>query len=67
MPHRMTYSEAVTIVTADQNEGVRDGEPLFTEEEAVAHVRNTIALDEVVDYGDENTDAYRIVLSSHQR
>lgn len=60
----LDYNQAVKIVTADQNEGVREGEQPFSEEEAVAHVRNTILLADVVDYGDENTEAYRIVLSA---
>lgn len=59
----MSFAEAVRIVTADQNEGVRDGEEPFTEEEAVAHVRNIMSLEDVWDYGDENTEAYRIVLA----
>ncbi|WP_279366224.1 hypothetical protein [Microbacterium testaceum] len=60
----MDYNEAVMIFTADQDEGVRGGEQPFPEEEAVAHVRNTILFADLVDYGDENTEAYGIVLSA---
>lgn len=67
----MDYAEAVKLVTADQNESVFEGEEPFTEETAVAHVRNTISLEggvlgavALVDYGDRLTEAYRIVLTA---
>lgn len=34
--------------------------------EAVEHVCNIMTLNDVVDYGDEKTEAYRFVLSTSQ-
>lgn len=60
----MDFQTAVAIVTADQNEGDWGDEPALTPREAVEHVRNIMTLAEVIDYGDENTEAYRLVLST---
>lgn len=62
----MDFQEAAAIVAADQNQGDWGDEPPMTPAEAVAHVRNIMTLDDVVDYGDENTEAYRLVLSTSQ-
>lgn len=62
----MDFETAVAIVTADQNENDWGEEPAMTPREAVEHVRNIMTVEEVVDYGDENTEAYRLVLSTTQ-
>ncbi|GAA3847049.1 hypothetical protein KACC15558_28230 [Brevibacterium ammoniilyticum] len=63
----MDFQTAVEIVTADQNENDWGEEGPMSQHEAVEHVRNTMSLDEVVDYGDENTEAYRLILSTTTR
>lgn len=60
----MDFQEAATIVTADQNQNDWGDDPPMSSVEAVEHVRNIMTLDDVVDYGDENTEAYRMVLST---
>ncbi|MCB1273089.1 MAG: hypothetical protein KDB25_01645 [Leucobacter sp.] len=60
----MNLETTAAIVAADQNAGDWGGEPPMSPREAVEHVRNIMTLDEVVDYGDENTEAYRLVLAS---
>lgn len=62
----MNYEQAVRMVTDDQNEGVNPerGETLLTEQEAVEHVRNILSVETLTDYGDDLTEAYRIVLTS---
>lgn len=62
----MDFQTAVKIVTADQNESDWGAEPMMTPREAVEHVRNIMRPQDVVDYGDENTEAYRLVLSTTQ-
>lgn len=55
-----TYQAAVDLVVADQ----RRSYPDMSEVEAVEHVRNTIALEDVYDDhpGDRLAAAYRIVI-----
>lgn len=60
----MNLETAAAIVAADQNAGDWGDEPPMSPREAVEHVRNIMTLDEVVDYGDENTEAYRLVLAT---
>lgn len=62
----MDFQEAAAIVTADQNQNDWGDEPPMTQAEAVEHVRNIMTLEDVVDYGDDNTEAYRLVLSTSQ-
>ena len=62
----MDFQEAAAIVTADQNQNDWGDESPMTQAEAVEHVRNIMTLEDVVDYGDENTEAYRLVLSTSQ-
>lgn len=62
----MNFQTAVMIVTADQNESDWGDEPTMTPREAVEHVRDIMRPEDVVDYGDENTEAYRLVLSTTQ-
>ena len=62
----MDFQTAVEIVTADQNEGDWGDEGVMTPREAVEHVRNIMSLADVIVYGDENTEAYRLVLSTTQ-
>lgn len=62
----MDFHEAAAIVTADQNRNDWGDEPPMTTVEAVEHVRNIMTLVDVVDYGDENSEAYRLVLSTSQ-
>lgn len=62
----MNLETAAGIVAADQNAGDWGDEPPMSPREAVEHVRNIMALDEVVDYGDANTKAYRLVLSTSE-
>ncbi len=62
----MDFQTAVEIVTTDQNEGGWGDEAAMTPREAVEHVRNIMTLADVIDYGDENTEAYRLVLSTTQ-
>lgn len=63
----MDFQAAVEIVTADQNEGDWGNDAAMTPREAVEHVRNIMTLADVIDYGDENTAAYRMVLSTTQQ
>lgn len=51
----MDFQEAAAIVTADQNQNDWGDEPPMTQAEAIEHVRNIMTLEDVVDYGDENT------------
>ena len=60
----MEFRKAAEIVTADQNAGDWGEEEPMTQREAVEHVRNIMSFDDVIDYGDENTEAYRTVLST---
>lgn len=60
----MDFQTAVEIVTADQNEGDWGEEQAMTPREAVEHVRNIMTATDVIDYGDENTEAYRLVLTT---
>lgn len=62
----MDLETAAAIVAADQNSNDWGDEPPMSPREAVEHVRNIMTLDEVVDYGDENTEAYRLVLSTSE-
>lgn len=62
----MDFQEATAIVTADQNKNDWGDEPPLGQAEAVEHVRNTMTMKDVVDYGDENTEAYRLILSTSQ-
>lgn len=62
----MDFQAAVEIVATDQNEGDWADEAAMTPREAVEHVRNIMTLADVIDYGDENTEAYRMVLSTAQ-
>lgn len=63
----MDFQAAVEIVTADQNEGDWGNDAAMTPREAVEHVRNIMTLADLIDYGDENTAAYRMVLSTTQQ
>lgn len=60
----MDFRTAVEIVTADQNVGDWGQEGPMSQREAVEHVRGIMTVDEVIDYGDENTDAYRLILTT---
>mgnify|MGYP003509600205 FL=1 len=62
----MDFQTAVKIVTADQNEGEWGDKPTMTSREVVEHVRNIMRPEDVVDHGDENTEAYRRVLLTRQ-
>lgn len=63
----MDIQKAIELVGADY----RDGGEEWTDEEIVAHVRNTISLDgsvpgsvALVDYEDELTEAYRTIITT---
>lgn len=60
----MDFRTAVEIVTFGRNEGDWGEASQLSTPEAVEHVRNIMTLDEVVEYGDENTEAYRLVLAA---
>lgn len=60
----MDFQTAVEIVTADQNANDWGDESPLSPREAVEYARHTILLEDVVDYGDDNTEAYRLILST---
>lgn len=60
----MDFKKAAEIVTADQNENDWGDEGPMGQTEAVRHVRNTMSFEDVIDYGDENTEAYHQILST---
>ena len=62
----MDFKKAAEIVTADQNENGWGDEGPMSQTEAVRHVRSTMSFEDVIDYGDENTEAYRQILSSRE-
>ena len=63
----MEWNKAAQIVADDQNAGVSTeaGETLYTVEEAVAHARNILTPETLTDYADENTEAYRLILTEN--
>lgn len=63
----MKWEEAVRIVTDDQNAGVNTeaGERPLTPAEAVAHARNILTAETLTDYGDDLTDAYRLIITQN--
>lgn len=62
----MDFKKAAEIVTADQNENDWGDEGPMSQTEAIRHVRNTMSFEDVIDYGDENTEAYRQILSTRE-
>lgn len=60
----MTLEKAGTLVLRDAR---RNDYPDGTSDvDVLADVRARISLDDVVDYGDEDTEAYRVFLAHHQ-
>lgn len=62
----ISYSDAIAMVVAD----VRESYPEISEADALEHVFNTITVngkvpgaEELVDYGDELSEAYKVVLT----
>jgi hypothetical protein len=70
----MTFEEAVRLVVADVYENEWAVEEQISDADAIAHVRNTISLQDPAplgavtfeDYEDELSEAYKIILPTEE-
>ncbi len=62
----MTLEEAGTLVLADARRHRDDASDPASDADVLALVHQNVSLDDVVDYRDETTEAYRVFLAHHQ-
>lgn len=60
----MTLEEASAIVLADARRN--DYHVTVPDDVVLTSVRDTVALNDVINYGDERTEAYQVFLAHHQ-